>query len=437
MRVASPKSPSGRLGVKGFIPSGRPETTENRCHGLWRSLVAHLTGGQGVAGSNPVIPTNMKGSAERPALSCCLMMKAGPRRRGSARCAAARGGAVGRIPTERAVGRTDGKTVGKREGQWLRARALLVSCRSDARIRSSYDGTRFICPENRKRARFRARWIVLGERGGCWRLAGGWRWCGACQVRSGTVIADAAARVSGSRVVFLRRRGMVRSPLPPHVQLHPVHGIRRSRPHRRSPAVRRTEPIRDRHQTPPRRRRTLPRLSGRRGGYRLDFAVRHPDFPGRHVLAIEADGAAYHSGHTARERDRLRQELLERRGWTFHRIWSTDWFNDADREVRRALTAYEEALRLNAGSDRASAPAAPKVWNEGTTERKLPRPLFKRREQITDYSMSTLIELVRYIRSDDILRSREEEQRLLLKELGYSRLGSRIQTALSQAQDLA
>ena len=24
---------------------------------MWRSLVAHLTGGQGVAGSNPVIPT--------------------------------------------------------------------------------------------------------------------------------------------------------------------------------------------------------------------------------------------------------------------------------------------------------------------------------------------------------------------------------------------
>ena len=26
--------------------------------GLWRSLVAHLTGGQGVAGSNPVNPTS-------------------------------------------------------------------------------------------------------------------------------------------------------------------------------------------------------------------------------------------------------------------------------------------------------------------------------------------------------------------------------------------
>ena len=28
------------------------------CHGLWRSLVAHLTGGQVVAGSNPVSPTS-------------------------------------------------------------------------------------------------------------------------------------------------------------------------------------------------------------------------------------------------------------------------------------------------------------------------------------------------------------------------------------------
>ncbi|WP_251449400.1 AAA domain-containing protein [Microbacterium sp. Marseille-Q6648] len=172
-------------------------------------------------------------------------------------------------------------------------------------------------------------------------------------------------------------------------------------------------------------------------GYRLDFAVRHPDFPGRHVLAIEADGAAYHSGHTARERDRLRQELLERRGWTFHRIWSTDWFNNADREVKRAVAAYEETLRRGDTPNPHSAPTPLKVWNEGTTERKRARPRFERREQITDYSMSTLIELVRFVRSDDVLRSKEDEQRLLLNELGYSRLGSRIQAVLSRAQELA
>ena len=31
-----------------------------RKHGLWRSLVAHYTGGVGVAGSNPVSPTTEK-----------------------------------------------------------------------------------------------------------------------------------------------------------------------------------------------------------------------------------------------------------------------------------------------------------------------------------------------------------------------------------------
>lgn len=172
-------------------------------------------------------------------------------------------------------------------------------------------------------------------------------------------------------------------------------------------------------------------------GYRLDFALRHPDFPGRHVLAIESDGAAYHSGHTARERDRLRQELLERRGWTFHRIWSTDWFNNADREVKRVVAAYEETLRRGDEPNPHSVATPLKVWNEGTTERKRARPRFERREQITDYSMSTLIELVRFVRSDDVLRSREDEQRLLLNELGYSRLGSRIQAVLSRAQEFA
>ena len=61
-------------------------------------------------------------------------------------------------------------------------------------------------------------------------------------------------------------------------------------------------------------------------GYWIDFAAQHPTRPGRMVLAIECDGATYHSSATARDRDRLRQEHLERLGWTFHRLWSRDWF---------------------------------------------------------------------------------------------------------------
>ncbi len=67
-------------------------------------------------------------------------------------------------------------------------------------------------------------------------------------------------------------------------------------------------------------------------GFRIDLAVVHPNRPGRYVLGIECDGATYHSSATARDRDRLRQEILEDLGWTFCRIWSTDWVRNPERQ---------------------------------------------------------------------------------------------------------
>jgi very-short-patch-repair endonuclease len=80
-------------------------------------------------------------------------------------------------------------------------------------------------------------------------------------------------------------------------------------------------------------------------GYRLDFAVQHPDEKGRFVLALEADGASYHSSDTARDRDRIRQNHLERLGWKFHRIWSTDWFLNKEQELELAVMNIEQAIR--------------------------------------------------------------------------------------------
>ena len=80
------------------------------------------------------------------------------------------------------------------------------------------------------------------------------------------------------------------------------------------------------------------------GGYRVDFAAAHPAEPGRMVLAIEADGASYRDSRSARDRDRLRKEHLERLGWTFHRIWSTNWFSDPEAEVAKVQRAYQAAV---------------------------------------------------------------------------------------------
>lgn len=78
-------------------------------------------------------------------------------------------------------------------------------------------------------------------------------------------------------------------------------------------------------------------------GYFIDLAVRDPDQPGRYLLAIECDGASYHSSRSARDRDRLRQGVLEGLGWRFHRIWSTDWFRNPQSEIKRVADAIEAA----------------------------------------------------------------------------------------------
>ncbi len=78
-------------------------------------------------------------------------------------------------------------------------------------------------------------------------------------------------------------------------------------------------------------------------GYRIDLGIRHP-LKNDYVLAVECDGATYHSGKTTRDRDRLRQEVLENLGWKFYRIWSTDWFKNRDIEIKRLLSAIEKAI---------------------------------------------------------------------------------------------
>lgn len=86
-------------------------------------------------------------------------------------------------------------------------------------------------------------------------------------------------------------------------------------------------------------------------GYRIDMAIKHPLDSGRYVLGIECDGATYHSARTARERDRLRQSVLEDRGWRIYRIWSTDWIKDPQTETQRLLDFIEDSLNACIDND--------------------------------------------------------------------------------------
>jgi len=63
-------------------------------------------------------------------------------------------------------------------------------------------------------------------------------------------------------------------------------------------------------------------------GFRIDFGIVDPKSPGKYVLGIECDGAMYHSSPVARDRDKIRQSILEGLGWNLYRIWSTDWYRN-------------------------------------------------------------------------------------------------------------
>ncbi|MGH7956883.1 MAG: AAA domain-containing protein, partial [Opitutaceae bacterium] len=82
-------------------------------------------------------------------------------------------------------------------------------------------------------------------------------------------------------------------------------------------------------------------------GYRIDLGIIDPKAPGRYLLGVECDGATYHRAATARDRDKLRQLILEGLGWKLHRIWSTDWWHDPEAEIEKLIAAIAATQQSN------------------------------------------------------------------------------------------
>lgn len=111
--------------------------------------------------------------------------------------------------------------------------------------------------------------------------------------------------------------------------------------------------------------------------FRVDLGVVHPDMPGRYLTGVECDGATYHRSATARDRDKLREQVLRGLGWEIVRVWSTDWWIDPRGTLERVhaqLDALLEADRqkqtvdgmARAEAEEAIAKAASKMANEGS-----------------------------------------------------------------------
>jgi very-short-patch-repair endonuclease len=93
-------------------------------------------------------------------------------------------------------------------------------------------------------------------------------------------------------------------------------------------------------------------------GFRVDLGVVDPDAPGAFLAGVECDGATYHRAASARDRDRLRQAVLEGLGWRVLRVWSTDWWTNAGREADRLHAALDALLRESRAHRAAASVAA-------------------------------------------------------------------------------
>jgi len=167
-------------------------------------------------------------------------------------------------------------------------------------------------------------------------------------------------------------------------------------------------------------------------GFRIDLALVHPARPGKYVLGVECDGATYHSSATARDRDRLRQDVLEGLGWRICRIWSTDWVRDPRRQIEKVLDVYQRALAST------EVEGLPEEEVEVLTPVKNIKPPAVADNHITpafaaikDVPAALLhqilidaIKVYGAMPSDDLMQA-------TARKLGFNRTGARIRTRLS------
>ncbi len=196
-------------------------------------------------------------------------------------------------------------------------------------------------------------------------------------------------------------------------------------------------------------------------GYRIDFGVTDTEVSGRFVCGIECDGVAYHSAESARDRDRLREEVLRGLGWELHRLWSTDWWHDRKKQTERLLKLIEESrqkARLFKATPAAGAnvarlvgessesvgppPVAPVQKGTSPSRRTLAAPIFEpyrtaalspQQGELVDATQSTIAGLCRSVLEvegpvhDEVLRDR------LMDAFGHRRAGARIVERLASA----
>ena len=187
-------------------------------------------------------------------------------------------------------------------------------------------------------------------------------------------------------------------------------------------------------------------------GFFIDLAIVHPDHLGRYILGIECDGASYHSAASARERDRLRQQILESKGWIIHRIWSTDWFQNRAQEIDRVdelIKRLHQQQSSNAGKPKVSDQLQTATIQRIDVSEDTSQPP----SQLVDYELATLDKQFAWDNIDQVPNDilliivkgvidkespihENEVVRRVCRLLGFARAGGKIHKAIKDTMTI-
>lgn len=196
-------------------------------------------------------------------------------------------------------------------------------------------------------------------------------------------------------------------------------------------------------------------------GFRIDLAILDPEYPGRYLMGIACDGPMYQTNQVARDRDRLRQQILTRLGWCFYRLWSPDWYRNRSEVKKRLLAIIEELLSEERGEDEFIPPVVEEEENNQLEiemkEDKKPLEEVEVKEtpldEVSEYEVCDLgikvsgelhrqpvgdvaravmkvVEVEGPIRYDEVVKR-------IRTHWGLSRAGRRVQAIMKEAVDLA
>jgi very-short-patch-repair endonuclease/DNA polymerase III delta prime subunit len=183
-------------------------------------------------------------------------------------------------------------------------------------------------------------------------------------------------------------------------------------------------------------------------GFYLDLAIVDPANPGRYLLGIECDGASYHAARSTRDRDRLRQQMLESIGWKICRIWSTDWFRNPERELSRLVGVIEKAKEMTALDDAIPEEELPIDTGIIREEKEIivdDIPLYElatlpadiAQQEFHTHSVGRLSYWLESIVKVESPVHFDEAARRMIEAAGIARVGTRIKESIKMAVDFA